>query len=89
MVSFNMPINLVPIKGRMFLTAHASFQGGSGPDGTTHYGAQQGKAAAGSGHSQPWHLPCCYPGPIRSESPPGTSTTLNAKPQRMTLSLDL
>ncbi|GBM29343.1 hypothetical protein AVEN_232525-1 [Araneus ventricosus] len=30
----------------------------SGPDGTAHHGAQQGKAVAGSRHPQPQHLPC-------------------------------
>ncbi|GBN25793.1 hypothetical protein AVEN_45117-1 [Araneus ventricosus] len=29
------------------------------PDGTTHHGAQQGKAATGSGYSQPRRLPWC------------------------------
>ncbi|GBN35007.1 hypothetical protein AVEN_183825-1 [Araneus ventricosus] len=30
----------------------------SGPDGTAHHGAQQGKAVSGSGHPQPQYLPC-------------------------------
>ncbi|GBN65752.1 hypothetical protein AVEN_24891-1 [Araneus ventricosus] len=29
------------------------------PDGTAHHGAQRGKAATGSGYSQPRRLPWC------------------------------
>ncbi|GBN63067.1 hypothetical protein AVEN_116875-1 [Araneus ventricosus] len=33
--------------------------GGRRPDGTAHHGTQQGKAATGSGYSQPRRLPWC------------------------------
>ncbi|GBN75202.1 hypothetical protein AVEN_68673-1 [Araneus ventricosus] len=56
--------------------------------GTAPHRVQQGKAVTRSGNSQSRHLPWGYPGSIRSESPPGTLTSLNAKPQRMTLLLD-
>ncbi|GBN95374.1 hypothetical protein AVEN_144824-1 [Araneus ventricosus] len=57
------------------------FKSDSGPDGTAHHGAQQGKVVTSSEQSQPQHLPWCWPEPIRSESSLGTLTTLNAKPQ--------
>ncbi|GBN97866.1 hypothetical protein AVEN_94091-1 [Araneus ventricosus] len=39
--------------------AHAMFNRNSGTDGTTHHGAQQGKAVTGSEQCQPRHLPWC------------------------------
>ncbi|GBL76975.1 hypothetical protein AVEN_12640-1 [Araneus ventricosus] len=38
--------------------AHMKKDKNSSPDGTAHHGAQQGKAVAGSGHSQSQYLPC-------------------------------
>ncbi|GBN36300.1 hypothetical protein AVEN_8074-1 [Araneus ventricosus] len=38
-----MQIHLVPAKGRMFLTPHASFQGGSASDGTLTTEPNKGK----------------------------------------------
>ncbi|GBN17306.1 hypothetical protein AVEN_131251-1 [Araneus ventricosus] len=77
-----------PTEGRLLERTHASLESYWGPDGTTHHGAQQGKAVTGSEHSEPLHLPWCWPEPICSGSSPGTLTTLNANLQRMTLSLD-
>ncbi|GBL94249.1 hypothetical protein AVEN_16777-1 [Araneus ventricosus] len=62
-----------PLKGPDFFS-HMTFVG---IQARRHRGAQQGKAATGSGNSQPRRLP----EPILSESPPGTVTTLNAKPK--------
>ncbi|GBM20837.1 hypothetical protein AVEN_108278-1 [Araneus ventricosus] len=75
-----------PVKGGCLRGPMQGLKSDSGPDGTAHYGAQQGKAVTGE-QSQPRHWPWCWPGPICPESSPGTLTTLNAKPQRMTLSL--
>ncbi|GBM82851.1 hypothetical protein AVEN_272425-1 [Araneus ventricosus] len=85
---FEVLIKGFPTEGRFLCRTHAKSECDSGPDGTTHHGAQQGKAVTGSEFSQPRHVPWCLSEPIRSESPPETLTTLNAKAQRMTLSLD-
>ncbi|GBM76060.1 hypothetical protein AVEN_176485-1 [Araneus ventricosus] len=46
-----------PLKGDCFVGPRQSLKSDSGPDGTAHHGAQQGKVVTASEQSQPRHLP--------------------------------
>ncbi|GBM61829.1 hypothetical protein AVEN_254635-1 [Araneus ventricosus] len=55
----NVLIEECPLKGGCFGGQMQSLKSDSGPGGTAHHGAPQGKVVTDSEESQPRHLPWC------------------------------